>query len=393
MAWRQRARHLLSRTARPALLACAIGFSCSLIAHLVLRRVDTPSPFDRPVELGRLNGVNVFLCCGDVALPNQLVRGDDGRLDLDTRFKDWTACVITAPVPAPTADGSTLVIPWTLLPTSVVESVRLVDAEFATRLERSLGLKESSSEWHFARMTRLNVPAETRYAEVTGMRSLYAVNMFEFTGDLGTAYGRSICDAISSAVMTAVQQSADDGESSIAIPAMCAALHVTDRSLVVSYWESFSSILDGIERASGKVPASVHLVLWRNAHSRAEQRAAANGLEAALYDGLPAWRDRLRNTLVGAMAVTFVLGVLWSMWRQHGQFSRSAAWRILVLSIAAVGAAVGATFIDWSLEVVQAAKIPATVCGLCAACAFILGAVVETIAPGATGVAVSESAA
>lgn len=230
------------------------------------------------------------------------------------------------------------------------------------------------------------MPADSKYGRFTGVKSIYAVNMFAFLRDLGEDYQDTLASAVSRSVMEVAQHSGDHRDRSLAIPALAAAHHVRDKELVLSYGDSFSAILDGLGRVHGHPPPQVHLIIWWQINGHKEMAAALSGLESALYRGVPGWSQRLRGMIIGALAVSFVLGILWSLYlRDRLQFRRQAP-RFIVLALATFGTAVGASYVEWSADILQAATFPRAAVGVAAFCGLILGALVERFVPGVAGV-------
>ena len=310
----------------------------ALGAHLSLRRLD-PSAFEpgQPVSLGRLNGVNLAVHLGDVAVPNRLlpIPEEPSKFRLDSRLRFWDSYLITAPVPevVGTERGATLQVPWTLLPASVVGTINQLDPMFSQQVEDWLQLKGSAAEWHFERLGQMAVPHESPYYLATGVRRIYAVNMFEFISELGDDYARNLTRAISSAVKEVVEESGRGGDQKLAFPALAAAEHVVDRYLVVSYSHSFEAILDGLSRAKN-TPSEVVLVVWRAWSGTPELGSALRGLSQALYRKVPEWSERLKLVTSTAAGAGLLVGVVWAFVTTKKK--RRSDWLTFVLGVTAV---------------------------------------------------------
>jgi len=293
---------------------------CVLLAIIgpsfLLWRVRLPPPDGHPLALGRAQGTEVYFHLGDVALPNQLrARPDDKRtFSLSTRILHWDVYMITAPVPRPldTAEGKSISIPWTSLPVSTVKSIRNVDPNFANTLERRIGLKQSSADWNFERVDEIVVAQSSDYYKLCGIKRIYAVNMFDFMPDLGPDYRNVLRHAISDSVMEVVQRIGDSSDKGVAIPALAGAQYVVEKDLVLPYDETFGAILDGVTRVQGPKPSKVYLLVWRALAGSKEATAALRGLEKALYNNLPRWKQRLNTVVAIVIGISFAVGVVTS---------------------------------------------------------------------------------
>lgn len=376
----------LSRRAlqRRVIVSLLLGLCGYLVALMLLPSVRVQNPFSAPQLLGRLNQIDVYLQVGDVVIPNRAVRATSQGWEFNNRVKYWDSFLISAPVPdaISTKDGTTLTIPWTLLPMSVVHSVGSLDREFGEALARTLGLKRGPQDWHFERLTRIDVPEASKYAHVTSIKAIYAVNLFEFMEDLGGEYKTVLVQAISRCVMETVQDSGRMKDRSIAIPALAGAQHVVERELVLSFEDSFSAILDGVSRAKGGGPSQVHLIVWWEIAKHPEMTAALRGVESAAFRVMPDWRSRLNSLLSWTLAIGFFLGVIFFTWkREVGRKPRQPARTIALLGIAVVGG-VGAKLTELLVDVLPAADFPRAGVAVMVAVAFLLGTCVEERLPG-----------
>jgi hypothetical protein len=323
----------------------------STISWLVVRHLPrNMTPGKTPFELGRVNHIDVYCHVGNVAFPNRYesVEGDNTRIRLSSRQRFWDAYLTTAPAPREktTPTGTVLEVPWTLLPESITASTKAVDPQFAETLATWLKIKNSPAHWDFDRLERLEVPPGTLYGQVTGMSSIYAVNLFEFLEELGPNYPGHLKTAISSATKESIQRCGSHGERKFAIPALAAATHVLDRHLVLTYRDSFDSILDGIGRVDrGDTPSQIILVIW-DASSDREMSSACDGLERACYSRIPVWSASVRLATAASLSVALFLGLLF----KHLRLQRSARMRathlIAVVSLCLIAATCGFLYLN-----------------------------------------------
>lgn len=293
-----------------------------LSALISLPSLSIPKPDNRiPVHLGRINQMDVYYHIGDIAIPNQLIPSNvnSGYYTLSHRMKFWDTYIISAPVPRliSTPTSINLEIPWTLLPQSVSEVVSSIDSTFGADLAPWLAVKESIADWSFDRISYKDVPDNSHYYAVTGVRRIYAVNLFEFVQELGTNYRNNLSSAISSATKEVIEAVGRSDNQRVALPALAAAKHVIDDELVVSYKSSFSAILDGLNRVSGGSPSHVVLVLWHLIDDTPEFKAAIRGLRKAIYRKLPDWKKSLEQTASILAAIGLIVGVLFSHLRKQ----------------------------------------------------------------------------
>jgi hypothetical protein len=323
--------------------------------------------------------VNISVHLGNVAVPNRLSPDDSepNKLRLDYRVRFWDSYLITAPVPevVPSEQGARLKVPWTLLPKSVVETVDQLDPSFAKSVESWLQLKESPGEWNFERLEYMTVPQESKYYHVTGIRRIYAVNMFEFVEELGVEYTRNLSRAISSAVKEVIEESGRRGDQRLAFPALAAAEHVRDRHLVVSYGTSFSSILDGLSRAD-VTPSEVVLVVWHRLSGTPEMSSAIQGISAALYEHASSWSERFRLVATAAVVSAFLFGVLYGLLGIKKKRPRD--WYAFVLRMLALIPIVGTYwYVDTFLKLMPISSWPTLEIGLIASFCFGIGLLIQ----------------
>jgi len=310
-----------SNITRKAIIVCAfifIGLAAFVFSDLYLWELPIDKACEgQPVKLGRINDTtDIYFHIGNVAVPNLLepIDSEEGVYRLQDRFNFWDTYVITAPVPrqVTTEGGTMLEIPWTLLPSSVVSTVSQLDSELAETLELWLKLKESPADWDFGRLERFEVSPKSVYAQKCSVRSLYAVNMFEFLDELGKDYQLNLTSAISTAIKEVLEYSGEFQERTLAVPALAAAEHVVDRELVVSYADSFKASLDGVSRAQGKIPSQVVFVVWHSLEGHPEFDSATGGLEQAAYAMIPLWSNRLQTAASVAIGLGLLTGLLLS---------------------------------------------------------------------------------
>jgi len=242
-----------------------VGILGGVFAAFTLKHL--PPASDAPALIGQLNSMDVYVHVGDITVPNRVEKLEDGLL-LDPRIRYWDSFLISAPVPR-IADKKHVEIPWTLLPLSASETVTTIDEQFGTRLKRWLGLKNSVVDWHFDRLDHIRVPVESEYFLATSVSTIHAVNIFDFVKELGGNYGRVLGRAIASATKETIEAGAQLNDRAIAFPALAAAQYVFEKDMVVSYEESFTSILEGAERAKA-TPSKIVLVIWRGLLGHAE---------------------------------------------------------------------------------------------------------------------------
>ncbi|MGE0640856.1 MAG: hypothetical protein AB7G12_13805 [Thermoanaerobaculia bacterium] len=313
-------------------LAILVGTIAALLCFVLLPKIPADIT-ERPNTLGRINATDIDVFLGNVAVPNRLIPTGDNRWLLESRLSFWDSFLTTAPAPKAqaTPGGIRLEVPWTLLPSSVLSAVSQLDPNLRDSLGTWLELHEGPASWSFARLSRYPVPADSRYAAITGMRAIYSVNLFEFLKDLGPDYRASLASAVSNAVLETLQEAGRNGDHKIAIPAIAAAQNVADRELVISYSDSFSAILDGVERVQANSPSRVVLVVWRDLEGSPELPAALLGLRTAAFRSIPEWRDPIRQFALLAAAIGLVSGLL------YGHLTSLSRPPLLVLTIAALG--------------------------------------------------------
>jgi len=359
-------------------LSCALA--CALVAF-VSARLALPSLTEKDLaggtrlRVGRVASVDVFVHLGNIAVPNPMteVAGDPGRYEINPRVAFWDAYAITAPVPdvVDTPDGMQLIVPWTLLPSSVAHAISQLDDEFGARFALRVGLKERLSDWQFERIDHISVPDDSAYRRICGVRSVYSVNMFDFLKDFGDDYKDSLRYAVSSSVMEVVQNSASNGDTALAFPAMAGAQHVQETHLVITYADSFGAILDGLSRAQGAKPSKAYLVVWNELVGHQELQAAIGGLQEALYRELPDWRDRLRSSMGTAIAGCFVLGVAFaSLYSRRPLATRLNLFKCMLVTFVLV---LDAKYTSWIGQYLPAAALPCVSIAILSGLAFAVG--------------------
>lgn len=329
---------------------------------------------DPPRKLGRVNSIDIYFHLGDIAIPNRLAisESDPSLLEIDQRIRYWDSYIVTSPVPREVAleDHSTLIIPWTILPRSVIETVEQLDSSFASRLEAWLGLKSSPADWKFDRVSRLDVPTSNAYHQTTGIRTIHAVNLFEFVEEFGSEYEANLESAISSASKEVVEQSGQAGDQKMAFPALAGADHVIEKNLVVPYRVSFEAIIDGIGRARGDTPSQIFLVVWQSLLGTPEMESAMAGLEMAALKRIPEWNNRLILVASGLVSVGFIVGLL------VGYFSITQLDRpkLVVLIVTIIGifpVAFGYWYLERLMKVLPLTEQPEIEIGVLSVLAFI----------------------
>ncbi len=358
-----------------------IGLASGVAAHLVLNQMGTTFvETDSPVVVGRINGANIAVHVGDIAVPNRLfpVTERVGGWRLDPRLRYWDAYVLTAPVPkvVSTETGDQLQIPWTLLPGSVVSTVRQLDPQFSDLLEEWLQLKESPAEWHFERLAQMQVPTNSEYYGATAVRRIYAINMFEFVSDLGGDYRQNLTRAISSAVKEVLERSGIKGDQKLAIPALAAAEHVTDKYLVISYEDSYRAILDGISRAKS-TPSEIVLVVWHAWLGTPEMSSAIHGLSEALYRQVPERAERLKTLFVGAASIGFLSGVFGGFLITPKK-RRSSLFTFIIGLVVVVPIIASYWYLDLLLRSASLATLPGPKAAFLTVCSCLIGHVLQT---------------
>lgn len=333
-----------------------------------------------PVNLGRIQGIDVLAHIGDIAIPNQIhsVWGRPDRYALDSRKIFWEAYMITAPVPKeiPSPTGIRLEIPWTLLPASVCQTVFQVDSLFGLSLESWLGLKRSPAEWHFDRISFLSVPETTRYHRLTGLSRIYSVNLFDFLNELGGDYKSHLSKAISSATKEVIQSCGRIEIRKLAIPAVAAAQQVREQDLVLSYRSSYGAILDGLSRASGNTPSQVVLVVWSSLRGTRELESSLNGLRLAAFDLIPEYTVNLRTVATTIITLGVLLGAFIS-YKSRNDLEEALAWPILFAMLAVLPTMIDFFFLKWFLGVLPASSRPDLDCGLIASTSVLVGAFLD----------------
>ena len=369
---------------RLAVIGILAGLLAAVVAAASLPKLGhAPTATGQPSNLGRINdSIDVDFHVGNVAIPNRLIQVEHDRSSwqLDHRLRFWDAFLTTAPSPDvyETSNGITLQIPWTLLPSSVASTIQQLDPSFGSEIETWLALKRSAGEWAFDRIEMRDVPRDAAYYRVTGVRTVYSVNLFEFLGELGDDYRANLKRAISSATKEVLELSASRGESKVAIPALAGAEHVVDEHLVLSYRDSFEAILDGISRTQGNTPSRVILVIWNEVRGHPEFDSAIQGLEMASLRKIPEWSVRLRTQAGISVAIAVVVGILashvFSRDRRH-----SAPMAVLFSALALVATILGHKYLGSVITVLPLTDFPAIEIGALSALGTVLGFVLHGI--------------
>jgi hypothetical protein len=334
---------------RQLVYAGCLSILAFLLGRFFLRDLNWRQKWTaNPTELGRINGIDVYFHVGDVALPNKLERARPDAVREGYQLSTvtaWDTFATTAPVPhvTRTKKGLRLIVPWTMLPVSVVRSIHSVDPAMAEEAAAQLGIGGGEVDWRFERITRIPVPPESDYARVCKLTSMYGVNLFDFMEELGDDYRPMLRRAVSDAVKQIAEECGGTGENRVAFPALAGARHVVDRGLVLTYAESFGAIIDGLSRAGGTKPSKVVLVAWREAHSAPELDAATEGVRRACYQHLPAWQARLKTAVLATLSVAFMLGVL-TAWSRAGGKGRPHMWAFLIDSAVLLPAVLGCAY-------------------------------------------------
>ena len=198
------------------LLICFTFFLSLIVSDLFLPQLEYAREIGDPPEyLGRLNSIDLYLHLGDIAIPNRLVPLLDNpeKFEIDERIRYWDSYLITAPVPRiiDVDCEKQILIPWTILPSSVVLGIDQIDPEFSNMVENWLALKGSPAEWKFDRLSFFEVPSSFRYHQITGVATIHSVNLFEFVQELGNQYKENLASAISSATKEVIEQSGKIG--------------------------------------------------------------------------------------------------------------------------------------------------------------------------------------
>lgn len=325
------------------------------------------------VELGEMNHMTIYATLGNIALPNA---GGSGMIN--ERTPRWDAYLTSAPVPdvRRTGEGLLLSVPWTRLPTSIISTIQQVDPDFANGVHEWLFLHQGPHTWKFAQVSRLPV-TYGHYRAFTGVNSIYGVNLFDFLGDLKSSYRESLRAAVRDAAKFTVQEAGKNGDQHVAFPAIAGAAMVTERELVLSYSDSFDSLLDGVARAQNATPADVTLVVWDALTARpVELKAALDGLDHAAYGRVTSLKARVVTTATIAASLALVVGVLFSFYRRP----HNEKLAIVITSAAATAvAAAQYKLLTASAELLPISGFPPLDITVLAIAAAIVGTILERV--------------
>ena len=334
---------------------------------------DDTRAFATPQKLGRIKQKDIYYYVGDIALPNKI--NDDGTVH--RTITHWDSFIITAPVPHSFVDENgreVTVIPWTMLPISVSYFIRQIDEETASDFDITFGVKKTSTERKFEAITNFSVDESSVYGNITKLEYIYGINLFEFMEDFKEEYDTALKDAISSSVTNVLQHAGKLNIKSIGVPALAGAKNVTEKEMVLSYEDSFSSILDGVSRVEGHAPSKIVIVVWARAHSKEELNAAKFGLEKASIKYIQQWIDRVKLTLSIELVIGFLLGFLFSMITQNTLKRKKLLVFLMSISVLAYGVW-GSTIVNDLMRIRFASHHPfffAWSCGLFACLLTIL---------------------
>jgi hypothetical protein len=195
--------------------------------------------------------------------------------------------------------------------------------------------------------------------------------MFDFLAELGTAYRTNLERAISSAVKHVVEASARNNDQKLAFPALAAAVHVSDDSLVVSYAASFGAILDGVQRAN-TAPSEIVLVIWNAWSGTPEMSSILGGLTKALYRNVEEWSGRFRVIAKAVAIVAILVGMLYSIFTR-ARIARPSRSTIIKGVLKTVPAVAGYWYLTVTLNVLPLSTLPAFEIGSIAAAACAIG--------------------
>jgi len=263
-------------------------------------------------------------------------------------------------------------VPWTLLPVSVVQTVSHVDRLYGEELAQRIALKRGRDAWQFERIDVITVPSRSVYARESKVRRLYSVSVFHFVQELGGTYKDTIRTAIETCAKETIEKSYKQEDTCLAFPALAGARYVREQELVLSYAQSFSSILAGISRVRGGVPSRVCLVVWDDLVGTPEMAAALHGLEEALYVHVPRWRTTLGNLIVVLVACSFALGVAHAA-AQDGELT-GGKLRLLVMTIVLVALGLVSSLAQGVMRTVPAQKAPLLIPAGLAALTYMMAA-------------------
>ncbi len=264
-----------------------------------------------PVDVGMLNGINMSYMVGDIALPNKKITEKENTKIVSARLTLWDSFVISSPEPKATEDGK-IQIDWTILPASVVRKIARFDKKLSMKLSEILKNVEQIEGVGFGRIKEFRVPKESPYWKITKVDNIYAINLFDFTDEWKGEYKKKMKSALSSGVKAVLEQAGKNNNHIVAFPAIAAARYVVEHDLVISYQDSFSSILGGIARAKGDVPEDVVFVIWEGLRGHQEYLEAISGLSDSLSLHLPSWRSQIANVISFSISICFISGLIYS---------------------------------------------------------------------------------
>ena len=311
-------------------------------------------PFERPNKIGELNGIEIYTYIGDIVIPNKI--DSNNIINQDLTF--WDSYIITAPVPY--YQGNFSIIPWTMLPLNVVQTIEQYDTIYSRTLEKKLSFDKPLKERKFNSFTPIKIPDNTIYGILTKLNTIYAINLFEFEKDFGKDYRNSLKNAISNSIKYSIEYLGREQEISTAIPALAGAKNVIDKELTIEYQDSFSSILSGISRAKGNTPSKVILVVYYGLHSKNEFKSAMNGLEKSLIDIMPKWKKQIKIIYTALFYLSYILGLI----LYHGikKITHTDSRKIIIqleISIVILGLTfISSDFIKGFLEILTKNKNP-----------------------------------
>ena len=267
-------------------------------------------PFQTPELIGELNSIEIYSYLGDIVIPNQI----KNEKYINPNLTFWDSYIITAPVPY--FQSGYIITPWTILPINVVRTIDYYDSTYADNVEEKLGLNKPIKQRKFNSLTKIDIPQNTIYGQLSKLNSIYAINLFEFEKDFGKNYKSSLKKAISNSLKYSIEIMGQDREKSIAIPALAGAKNVVEKNLVISYYDSFSSILSGIKRVKGNAPSKIILVVYYGLHNKDEYESAITGLQNALRGYVDNWKKKIKQINTTLIFLSYFLGI-WFFIRKH----------------------------------------------------------------------------